>query len=153
MKLKVVRKYRLATYTIGKLYIDGTYFCDTLEDTDRGLTSSMSLSDIQKVKVKGATCIPYGLYNVSLNIKSAKYSDSKYKYAQIAKGYMPRIMNVKGFDGILIHAGNSDKDTEGCLLVGYNKVKGKVINSQATWTTLYKKLKAAKGTITIEFTK
>lgn len=153
MKLKLIRKYRLSTYTIGKLYVDGVYFCDTLEDKDRGLTSDMSLGDIQKTKVKGATCIPYGQYSITLNVKSAKYSNPKYKYAQIANGYMPRLLNVKGFDGILIHAGNSDRDTEGCILVGYNKVKGKVVESQATWTKLYQRLKASKDAITIEIVK
>ena len=72
MKLKLVRKYKLDTYTIGKLYIDGIYFCDTLEDKDRGLTSDMSLSEIQSIKIKGNTCIPYGQYQVTLkvNVKS-----------------------------------------------------------------------------------
>ena len=153
MKLKLVRKYKLDTYTIGKLYIDDIYFCDTLEDKDRGLTSDMSLSEIQSIKIKGNTCIPYGQYQVTLKVKSQKYSNPKYKYARIANGYMPRILNVKGFDGILIHAGNSDKDTEGCILVGENKVKGKVINSQATWTKLYNILKASKDDITIDITK
>lgn len=153
MRLKLVRKYRLNTYTIGKLYIDDVYFCDTLEDKDRGLTSDMSLGDIQKAKVKGATCIPYGQYKVTLGVKSAKYSNPRYKYAQIANGYMPRLLNVKGFDGILIHAGNTDKDTEGCILVGYNKVKGKVVDSQATWTKLYQRLKESKDAITIEIVK
>lgn len=157
MKLTVKRTYRGPAYTIGHLYIDGKYFCDTLEDPDRGLTSSMSLSDITKIKVKGDTCIPYGEYTVSLDVVSPKYSNlTKYKYASIAKGKMPRVLNVKGFDGILIHAGNTQRDTEGCLLVGENKVKGQVINSQATWKNLYTKLQEAKAkgeTIKIEYTK
>lgn len=154
MKLVVQRKYRKDKYTIGKLYVDGVYFCDTLEDPDRGLDSSMPLSSILKIKIKGDTAIPYGKYTVSLSIVSPKYSNfSKYPYAKIANGKMPRIMGIKGFDGVLIHAGNSQKDTMGCLLVGENKVKGQVINSQATWTKLYKKLQTAKDTITIEYTK
>lgn len=157
MKLTVKRAFRGPNYTIGHLYINNTYFCDTLEDPDRGLDSNMPTQEILKKKIKGDTCIPYGKYVVSMDIVSPKYSNfSKYPYAKIANGKMPRIMGVKGFDGILIHAGNTQKDTEGCLLVGYNKVKGKVIDSQSTWTSLYNKMKAAKDkgqTITIEYIK
>ncbi len=157
MKLRVERTYRGPNYTIGHLYINDKYFCDTLEDPDRSLTQSMSLSEIAKIKVKGDTCIPYGKYALNLNIVSAKYSDlKKYPYATIAKGRMPRVMNVPGFEGILIHAGNTQKDTMGCLLVGENKVKGQVINSQATWKKLYSILREAadkKELITIEYIK
>lgn len=154
MKLVVQRKYRKDKYTIGKLFVDGVYFCDTLEDPDRGLDNSMSLSQILKIKIKGDTAIPYGKYNLSLSIVSPKYSNfARFPYAKIANGKMPRVMGIKGFDGVLIHAGNSARDTMGCLLVGENKVKGQVINSQATWTRLYKKLQTAKGDITIEYTK
>ena len=66
---------------------------------------------------------------------------------------MPRVVGVKGFEGILIHPGNSQKDTEGCLLVGRNTVKGRVMNSQETWKNLYNKLKEANGEITIKYTK
>ncbi|MBQ9391956.1 MAG: hypothetical protein IJU02_07175 [Lachnospiraceae bacterium] len=157
MRLKVERTYRGKDYTIGHLYVDDKYFSDTLEDTDRGLAQDMTLSKIEKIKVKGDTCIPYGKYKVSLNIVSAKYSDTKkYPYAAIAKGRMPRIINVPGFEGILIHAGNTPKDTMGCLLVGENKVKGQVINSQATWKKLYLMLRLASSrgeAITIEYIK
>lgn len=154
MKLEVKRTYRGDKYTIGHLYIDNKYFCDTLEDPDRGLISDMPLSEINKIKVKGDTCIPYGEYVVSLNVRSPKYSNfAKYPYARICSGYMPRVVGVKGFEGILIHPGNSQKDTEGCLLVGRNTVKGRVMNSQETWKNLYNKLKEANGEITIKYTK
>lgn len=144
MELTLNRRYNGATYTIGSLLIDGVYYCDTLEDKNRNLYSTMSLEEISKIKVHGETAIPYGKYNVTLNVKSSKYSNfNKYKYATFAQGYIPRLLNVPGFEGILIHAGNKDANTEGCILVGENKVKGKVINSQATWTNLYKLLKAA----------
>lgn len=155
MKIKVERTYRGPKYTIGHLYIDGTYFCDTLEDPDRGLDQTMPITDIVKKKIKGDTCIPYGKYTVTLDVVSPKYSNTaKYPYAKIANGKMPRVLGVKGFDGILIHAGNTQKDTEGCLLVGYNKVKGQVINSQATWQKLYKIMMNAKSLgqgITVEY--
>lgn len=157
MKITVERKYRGPKYTIGHLYIDGKYFCDTLEDPDRGLTQEMSLDYIKKIKIKGDTCIPYGTYELSLKVTSFKYSNiSKYPYTSVAKGKMPRVMNVKGFDGILIHAGNTQRDTEGCLLVGLNKVKGQVVQSQATWQKLYALLKQADNKnekITIEYIK
>lgn len=157
MELEVRRTYRGPKYTIGHLYIDGKWFCNTLEDPDRGLEQSMTLTEILSKKFKGDTCIPYGKYRVSLDIVSGKYSNiQKYPYTAMAKGKMPRVINVPGFSGILIHAGNTQKDTEGCLLVGENKVKGQVINSQATWKRLYPILKAAhdKGeTINITYTK
>lgn len=144
MYLRVERTFRGPKYTIGHLYINNQRFCDTLEDPDRGLTDSMSLLEIQAIKIKGNTCIPYGKYELSLDIISPKYSNTKkYPYASIAKGRMPRVLNVKGFDGILIHAGNTPEDTYGCLLVGENKVKGQVINSQETWKKLYAELMKA----------
>ena len=156
MELTLNRRYNGPTYTIGSLLVNGAYYCDTLEDKNRNLSSTMSLKEIKKTKVHGETAIPYGKYTITLNVKSPKYSNfNKYKYAAFAQGYIPRLVNVPGFEGILIHAGNKDADTEGCILVGENKVKGKVINSQATWTNLYKLLKEANDnkepiTITIE---
>lgn len=157
MELKLIRKYFKDTYTIGKLYIDGLYFCDTLEDKDRNLTSTMTEQEIKKIKVKSSTAIPIGVYNITLAIKSTKYSNfTKYPYVKFCNGKMPRLLNVKGFDGILIHAGNTKDDTDGCILVGKNKAVGKVLESQKTFTELYKKLKEAvdKGEkITIEIIK
>lgn len=157
MELTVKRTYRGPKYTIGHLYIDGKYFSDTLEDPDRGLTQDMSLAKIISIKVKGDTCIPYGTYKLSLDIVSPKYSNlKKFPYTEMAKGKMPRVMNVPGYEGVLIHAGNTQEDTMGCLLVGENKVKGKVINSQATWKKLYPILKKAndkKEPITIKYIK
>lgn len=157
MKIKVERTFRGPKYTIGHLYIDGVYFCDTIEDPDRGLDQSMPITEIVKRKIKGDTCIPYGKYVLTIDVVSPKYSNTaKYPYAKIANGKMPRVLGVKGFDGILIHAGNTQKDTEGCLLVGYNKVKGQVINSQATWQKFYSKLLNAKKkgeSLSIEYVK
>jgi hypothetical protein len=155
MKLTLKRIAFKPTYTIGKLYVNGTYFCDTIEDKDRALTQSMSTVELKNKKVKGETCIPYGKYSITLDVVSGKYSNFvKYPYVKFCNGKMPRLLNVPGFDGILIHAGNTDKDTDGCILVGQNKVVGKVINSQATWAQLYKTLQAKKQEgITIEILK
>ena len=149
MELLLKRIAKKQTYTIGKLYINGVYFCDTLEDKDRGLKQTMSLSEIKKIKVKHETAIPTGTYSVNMNIVSPKYTSSKYKYTKPFGDKMPRLMNVPGYDGVLIHSGNTDKDSSGCILVGENKVVGRLINSQATWTKLMYKLLKDKNNITL----
>ena len=143
MKILVKRIAKRPTYTIGKMYLDGKYFCDTLEDTDRNISQSTPLDTIKKVKLPNNTAIPTGTYKVIVNV-SPKF-----------KRLLPRLLNVPGFDGILIHCGNSQYDTNGCILVGQNKLKGKVVNSQVTFTALYNQLKTAKNnkesiTLTIE---
>lgn len=151
MKLTLKRIAKKNDYTIGHLYIDNKYFCDTLEDKDRGVNSKMSSIDITKVKIKGSTAIPTGKYDITLRIQSPKYSNfTKYPYVKFCNGRMPRLLNVPGFDGILIHAGNTHKDTDGCILVGQNKEVGKVINSQTTWKKLYDILEKNQQNLTIE---
>ena len=148
MKITLVRTYNNPNYTIGHLYIDGKYFCDTVEDCDRGLDNSMTLKQIQNLKLKGITAIPSGIYKVVLNVQSPRLSKkAQYKFC---KGYVPRLLNVKGFDGVLIHIGNKAEDSLGCILVGENKVKGQVINSTATFHKLYDILSKAKDDIVIE---
>lgn len=134
IKLELKRIANLPTYTIGRLFINGEYFCDTLEDTNRQLSNTQSKQYIEKTKVYGQTAIPYGIYKVVTNVVSPKFK--KRSWAKPYGGCVPRLQNVPGFDGILIHPGNSDKDTYGCILVGENKVKGKVINSQKTYHKL-----------------
>ena len=142
MELKLERKYRNNSYCIDKLYINGKYFSDVLEDPDRGLTDTMSLEEIKKIKIKGNTCIPYGTYNITIT------------YSPRFKKNLPLLNNVKGFDGIRIHSGNKPQDTEGCLLPGFNKVKGQVIDSRVTTDKLIAQIQQAlnkgeKVTITI----
>ena len=142
MNLILQRKYRYSDYCIDKLYIDGKYFSDILEDPDRGLTDSMSLEEIKRIKIKGNTCIPYGTYNITIT------------YSPRFKKNLPLLNNVKGFDGIRIHSGNTPQDTEGCLLPGFNKVKGQVIDSRVTTDKLIAQIqqvlnKGEKVTITI----
>lgn len=139
MKLLLKRVALRDTYTIGKLYIDTHYFCDTCEDRVR---------DIEREgKVYGKTAIPYGTYKVTLGVQSPKYSQrASYDWC---KGYLPRLLNVPHFEGILIHAGNTAEDSAGCILVGENKVVGKVINSMATLKRLYGILKEAGEDITL----
>lgn len=120
MDLKLKRIFRGDTYTIGHLYINGDYYCDVLEDVDRGLSSDMSEEQIKKIKIYGKTAIPTGRYKIEVT------------YSPKFKRHLPLLIGVKGFTGIRIHSGNSHEDTLGCLLVGYNKVKGQVINSRVT---------------------
>ncbi len=149
MEILLVRKYKKPTYTIGNLYIDGKWIANTLEDTDRGLKDTMDVIEIKAIKKPHITAIPTGTYQVTLNVVSPKFSSRKF-YKEVCNGKVPRLLNVKGFDGILIHAGNKAEDTDGCILVGQNKVVGQVINSQGTFRELYKLLSSSKDNITIK---
>lgn len=148
MKLLLRRIAKKPTYTIGKLYIDGVYFADTIEDRDRGLNQSMSLDEIKSKKVYGETAIPTGTYEISMNIVSPKFKDRS--WAKPYGGRVPRLLNVPGYEGILIHPFNTAEESRGCVAVGENKVVGKVINSTAYYNKLVAKLdKADKIEITI----
>lgn len=143
MKILVDRKWKKDGYTIGKLSIDGVPFCETLEDKDRGLKNTMSLEEIKSLKKAGITAIPTGTYNVRMDVVSSKYSKSAWYQKNCHGSKVPRLENVPGFEGILIHSGNTAEDTEGCLLAGQNKVVGKVINSKETFLQLYNRMYAA----------
>lgn len=141
MEIKVKRIARRDTYTIGKMYVDGAYVCDTLEDKDRGLTSMMSVAQICGVKIKGETAIPTGRYLVDMKTVSPRFGGrAQYLFC---KGRLPRLCNTPGYQGVLIHCGNTAKDTDGCILVGLNKAVGQVLNSTATFRKVYTMLKAA----------
>ena len=142
MRLTLKRIANRDTYCIGKLYINGKFFSNTLEDRDRGLDSSMSLEELKKMKIKAETAIPTGIYKVLLTY-SPKY-----------KRVMPLVNNVPAYSGIRIHSGNSAKDTEGCILVGKNTIVGRLTDSRNTFEALFKRLQQ-KGSndITIEITR
>ena len=152
MELELKRIARRDTYTIGRLYIDGAYFCDTIEDKDRGLRQDLPLSVNKARKRAGETAIPTGRYQLTLGVKSPKFGSRK-EYA-FCNGYLPRLLNVPAFDGILIHIGNTARDSAGCILVGRNTVVGKVTHSAVTFWGLYDKLQegAKKGRIFITIT-
>lgn len=147
MELTLKRIARRETYTIGRLYVDGVYFCDTIEDTDRGLKQSLPASVNKAMKRAGATAIPTGKYQVTLKVKSQKFS--KKKQYDFCGGFLPRLINVPAYEGVLIHIGNTAKDTEGCILVGRNTKVGKVLDSGVTFRALYARLKEAQGFIFI----
>lgn len=138
MRLTLIRIANRPTYCIGKLYIDGVYVMDTLEDTDRGLDDTMDVEEIKKLKVYGKTAIPTGIYPVTIT------------YSPKFKKNLPLLLNVKGYEGVRIHQGNTDKDTLGCILVGQNKQVGKVLNSRKMFDILYKELVKTKGRIIID---
>lgn len=146
MEVLLNRVAKKESYTIGKMYIDGKYVCDTLEDKDRGLSDTMPLNVIKNTKIPKITAIPTGRYKIDMNTVSPKYSKSDF-YKKICDGKVPRLMNVKGYEGVLIHVGNKDSDTEGCILVGQNKVVGQVINSKVTFESVYKILSSATDDI------
>lgn len=140
LELLLDRKWKKDDYTIGRLFIDGEFFCNTLEDTDRGLSSEMTAEQIRKVKIQSKTAIPTGRYQITLAVQSPRFKDKKaYRFCE---GYLPRLQAVKGYAGVLIHIGNYPKDTDGCILVGENKIKGAVVNSTVWFERLYKILKA-----------
>ena len=112
MELTTKRRYKKSEYTIGNLFVDGLYFCDTLEDAVRDLKPDGS------GKIKGKTAIPAGRYEVTMT------------YSPKFKRRLPLLLGVPFFEGVRIHAGNTAKDTEGCLLVGKNRTVGKVLDSR-----------------------
>lgn len=118
-------------YTIGKLYIDGEYFCDTIEDKDRGLSTSTPLEQIRAKKIYAKTAIPTGDYDVILSYSS--------KFGKI----LPEILDVPGWTGVRIHSGNTADDSLGCIIVGTNDRKGWVSASRDTMNKLMEKLQKA----------
>ena len=103
LTINVVRKWLTDDSSIGEMYIDNDFICYTLEDKDRQTEEATAR------KIKGKTAIPTGRYQV-IRTMSPRF-----------KKILPRLANVSGFEGILIHPGNTDKDTEGCILVGMTK--------------------------------
>lgn len=124
MKIEVKRTALKNAYTIGKMYVDGAYFCDTLEDKVRDL--------FNEDKVAKQTAIPAGVYQVDLTMSSRM------------KRELPILISVPFFEGIRIHKGNTPEHTEGCILVGENKAVGQVINSTGYEVQLCEKMRAAK---------
>lgn len=138
MEILLQRVAKKDKYTIGKLYVNNQYFCDTLEDTDRGLTQSMTEQQIKSKKVYGETAIPTGTYRIIIS------------YSNRFKKQMPLLLNVPGFAGIRIHTGNTEKDSLGCILVGKNKAVGKVLESRDTYNKLFSILQKANEKETIK---
>lgn len=140
IKLKLVRDTFTDNTTIGKLYVNGEYFCETLEDKDRGLHQDLSVEENTRLKVYGETCIPYGKYKVIVT-PSVRL-----------KRTLPLLVNVEGFQGIRIHKGNSKKDTLGCVILGTTRGVDAVYQSTVQEERIVKLLKDEKE-IEIEIVK
>lgn len=141
MELLLKRKFKGEKYTIGDLYIDGEFFCNTIEDVVRELPEKCPNTPKWqacrcKEKVYAETAIPAGTYKVTLG-ESPRF-----------KRILPIIHNVPHFLGILIHTGNTEEHSAGCIIIGKNMVKGKVLYSKVTMAALMEKLEKA-GDITI----
>ena len=152
MEILVERKWKKDNYTIGNLYINGKWFSNTLEDKDRGLKDSMSLTEIKILKKPRITAIPTGTYEVTLNVVSPKFSKYPF-YNSINEGRVPRLLNVKGFEGILIHVMDGPKGAElsdGCIGIGRNLIKGGLLQGKEYYKKLYDILKNSKDKITIK---
>lgn len=117
MIIKLARRYLKETYTIGALFIDGLWVCDTIEDRVRDLNRDGDLEDNGEQKVSRLTAIPYGTYQVELSMSP--------KFTRL----LPLVKGVPHFTGIRIHRGNTADDSSGCILPGENKQPGRVINS------------------------
>lgn len=131
MILNVVRDVFTEKSTIGKLFVDGVFQCYTLEDVVREYPDTGAGFEIAFEKVQGRTAIPRGQYEVVL-VESPKYGK-----------IMPRLLRVPMYQGILIHSGNDDEDTEGCLLVGNKKAKDVIYESRDAYNNLFEILEAA----------
>lgn len=142
MKLLLKRKFKGETYTVGDLFIDGEFFCNTIEDRVRILPllcpdTPQGIPCRCKEKVYAETAIPYGTYKVTMQ-QSPKF-----------KRVLPYLHDVPHFLGILIHSGTTEADSAGCIIVGKNTIKGKVTESRATSDRLNEILSKEKN-ITIE---
>ena len=97
----------------------------------------MTEQQVRSIKIPGKTAIPTGTYKINMNVVSPKFG-SKSFYKQTCNGKLPRLMEVVGYQGVLIHAGNTERDTDGCLCVGKNKKVGMVLESKETFAKLVK---------------
>lgn len=125
MELRVKRVALKSDYTIGRLYVNGEFFSDTLEDA------------VRDTKIYGKTAIPCGTYKITMDVVSPKFKDRS--WAKPYDGKLPRLIDVPNYEGVLIHVGNTAEDTSGCLLVGQNRAVGKLVNSTQTFMSLMEK--------------
>lgn len=131
MELLVERKWPKKTYTIGRLYVNGKFFCNTLEDRVVDVNKNGKFDGDEK-KVYGESAIPYGTYKVV------------YNWSPRFKKNLPRLLDVPHFEGILIHSGSYPKDTAGCILVGKNTQVGMLTSSRVTSEKLNALIKEAQ---------
>jgi len=131
VEIKIIRDTFTKESTIGKLYLDGHYFANTLEDVVR----------LRGVKVQDKTAIPAGHYRVIWN-KSTRFSRKAGRDV-----FMPLILDIPGFAGVHIHSGNGPADTDGCVLVGYDRHVNSISRSRDAIAALYPLIQGSKTAI------
>lgn len=142
MEILVYRKWKKPDYCVGRMSIDGVLICNTMEDTDRGLDDGMQDWQIRNKKIPNVTAIPTGRYKIDMDTVSPKFSKYPF-YMEVCQGKLPRIKNVKGFEGILLHCGVDHSNSSGCILLGLNKVRGKLTDTKETFKKVYALMKEA----------
>lgn len=142
MEILVYRKWKKPDYTVGRLSVDGVFMANTMEDIDRGLDDGMQDWMIRNKKIPNVTAIPTGRYQVEMNVVSPHFSKYPF-YMEVCQGKLPRIKNVKGFEGVLLHCGSDHSNSSGCILLGLNKQKGKLTDSKETFKKIYALMKEA----------
>lgn len=142
MEILVYRKCKKPDYTVGRLSVDGVFMANTMEDIDRGLDDGMQDWQIRNKKIPNVTAIPTGRYKVDMDTVSQKFSKYPF-YMEVCQGKLPRIKNVKGFEGVLLHCGSDHSNSSGCILLGLNKQKGKLTDSKETFKKVYALMKEA----------
>ncbi len=131
MEIRVERFLHNPEETIGRLYIDGSHQCYTLEDQHRD------------IKVHGDTRIPAGRYQIRLRTEGGFHARYLKKFGAAFHKGMLHVTQVPGFEFILIHIGNTDADTAGCLLVGLSHRGRSIGSSEAAYRNIYPPVAAA----------
>jgi hypothetical protein len=134
MELKVIRKTFTPLYTMGELYVNGQFFCYTMEDRDRDLSETDSKNKIKSVKVVKQTAIPYGEYRLILS------------YSKKLRRFLPLVLDVPGFQGIRLHKGSTQEWSSGCILLGMGKEQDKLTRIVEAETKLVALLKTTNET-------
>jgi hypothetical protein len=142
MEILVYRKWKKPDYTVGRLSVDGVFIANTMEDIDRGLDDGMQDWQIRNKKIPNVTAIPTGRYKIDMDTVSPKFSKYPF-YMEVCQGKLPRIKDVKGFEGILLHCGVDHSNSSGCILLGLNTVRGKLTHTKETFKKVYALMKEA----------
>lgn len=131
LQVLLTRNWRKDTYTIGRIYTNGNFFCNSLEDKDRGLMQGMPLETLKKMKVQDQTAIPVGTYRLRVTM-SPRF-----------KRELVEVVDVPAFTGIRFHRGVNENHTSGCVLTGMNKIKGGLVDGAKYEEEFTKMVKAA----------
>ena len=131
VQFNLIRKYFTEYSTIGELFLDGKFISFILEDKDRGLDSAWTMERIKNEKIHGRTAIPLGQYKIIWNHSERFGKD------------MPLLLNVKGYAGVRIHAGNRPEDTLGCLIPGMTMSTDNVSQSKDATMKIWNIIKIA----------